>query len=201
MSPVVWQSESGTAPPADAGGPGEGVLRAIRGLIGLANLFLLMASVLFLVIAPSEIKQILAARTWVPRKVQILRSDVVYRKKTNRHGSGGGHSLKIEIWDPAENSASKSVSVRFGTFQMSLGIYSTLERDQAKYTPGKEVTAYRSPDGNQYVLEQNKITGVVLRVLFSLLLISVNVWIVMRRSRSGERLGDAREGHSERIAS
>jgi hypothetical protein len=130
-------------------------------VVGAFWLFSLGAAGFFLLLAPFEIKKTRDAWSWPPVKVRVTESRIEHVR-----GEGGGHSLKIavqEIDNPARRGAAR---VRFGEIGhnvhfFSHRFYSSLDADLALYPAGKELTAYRQPDADYYLLEQNSVTLMV----------------------------------------
>jgi hypothetical protein len=149
------------------------MLQVIRTTIGILWLFSLGAAVFFLVFAPFEIKKTRDAWSWQPVKVRVVKSHIEHVR-----GEGGGHSLQIGVQEVDNPARRGTARVRFGHINHGLYIFSrrflsTLDADQTRYPVGKELVAYRQPDADYYVLEQNSIT------LLATVWITCLVWLII----------------------
>jgi hypothetical protein len=156
----------------------------LQKIIGVLWLFSCGAAGFFLLLAPFEIKKTRDAWSWQPVKVKVTKSEIEYVR-----GEGGGHSLQIAVQEVDEPARRGPARTRFGG--MTHGIYilsyrpfSTLDADLARYPVGKQLLAYRNPNGRSYVLEQNTIAP--MATLWAMCL----VWLVINW-RWLKTLGDA----------
>ena len=163
--------------------------RHMTTVLGFAKLFLFCVAVGMLVLGPVQIKKTLDARTWQPREVKITQSRIISSPSGGHGHSSRTHSLQIEILDMESGTRSSKVHVRFGGFNVNVAVLSslaasTLDKDQEKYSVGAEVTAFKHPDRDQYVLEQNTTTAMLCAVLVSLTYMCAIVIMMVRGGRS-----------------
>ncbi len=149
----------------------------LRQLLGFLLLCLLGFSLFFMVFVPIEIYKTIAARSWEPVEVTISSSRIIER--SNRY------HLELIIEEVKSKKRGSRVSVRHGDMTLSFVAFggllnSTLYSDRNRYPVGAVTTAYRSPDGHSYVLEQNSID--FLLVLFAIACVypAISIWKIKR---------------------
>ena len=123
-------------------------------------------SLFFLIFIPIEAYNVVRAWDWEQVEVTITKSEIERVR--------GRFYLNIRIRDLETDTISESVSVRYGDISLSIIFIgwlmeSNLYDDQDNYPEGMITTAYRSPDGSRYVLEQNSLW--LMGILFGLALI------------------------------
>lgn len=138
----------------------------MKTIISFALLAVFGFSIFFLVFIPIEAYNVVRVRDWEAVEVEITKSEI----ERNR----GSFYLDIRIRDLETDTISQQVSVRHGDISLSIVFIgwlteSSLYNDQDNYPEGMIITAYRSPDGSRYVLEQNSLW--LMGIIFGLSLI------------------------------
>ena len=139
-------------------------------------------SLLLTILAPIEIYKTINGKSWQPRKVRIIHSELeLVRGK-------GKLLLNIALYDLESKTTSSTVFVRFGDIEVDIHLpfmrsISSKRRDSQKYIVGKELIAYKNPKSNEYLLEQNSITLMITLLLLSISIltaISFRIWWCMQ---------------------
>ena len=148
-------------------------MESLKKLRGFFLLALFLFSIFTLIVTPFEMKQTIQAQNWDSVEVEILSNEIL-------RGSRGFYP-EVRVKNLETEEISSTVSFRYGDFSHSITFLgwlanSSMYADRDKYPDGTIMTAYHSPDGKRYVLEQNSIT--LMLIMFSLALIYPLITIV-----------------------
>ena len=166
-------------------GSGAGIERRtdvhpLRKLYGILMLCLLGFSVFLVIFLPFEIYKTFDAHHWEPVEVRITTSRI--------EAVSNEYYFDIAVEEIATQKRSSRVQVRYGDINLSLVVFgdlfkSSLYRDQEVYPVGAVVTAYRSPDGNSYVLEQNAPDFMLMLFAIACIYPGIAVWRLVKTRR------------------
>jgi|GEM_PF-5182454 len=143
----------------------------MKQVVSFIMLALIGFSIFFLIFIPLESYNVIRAWDWEATHVLITKSEI----ERGGTGTNRGFYLDIHIRDLQTETNSQRVAIRYGDIDFSIRLvswlpFSTIRDDQSTYAEGTVTTAYRSPDGLQYVLEQNSLTLMIIIFLLSLIM-------------------------------
>lgn len=158
---------------------------ALQKIFGFVMLTVFFSSIFLLVTIPFEIRRTLDARTWESVPVKIIDYPM------DRDMDGLPYS-RIRIQDLEKNTTSMRVQFRYGDFGWNVYFFyhrvATLDTvDQRKYPPGTVVEAFRSPDGREYVLEQNSLNTMLTLFVLSCIYPGIAVVSIIRSQKASNK--------------
>ena len=151
-------------------------------------LFIFVLAIFFCITMPFELRNAIKSQSWEPRDLRIQSSEIVKVKDPGPE-SGYDYRLKITAIDLSNNKLIRISDVKYGDFPFTIISFgkmlsSDYEAYVKKYPAGAEVTGYKNPNSNKYVLEKGDITLPVILLSVSALWLSGNVFIMIRYPKS-----------------